>query len=89
MVVFLATTVSTAPVEGKNTSHVICLCWFYSVLFYLWRWEILLCIPEKEQEEVEVETTEEVEGELSEEEEGRPVCVRNLLLFWKCSFSDK
>lgn len=29
----------------------------------------LLCSPEKEQEEVEVEATEE--GELSEEEEGR------------------
>lgn len=34
---------------------------------------VLLCFPEKEQEEVEVEATEEVEGELSEEEEGRRV----------------
>lgn len=31
----------------------------------------MLCFPEKEQEEVEVEVIEEVEGELSEEEEGR------------------
>lgn len=39
------------------------------------RYEVVLCFPEKEQEEGEVEATEE--GELSEEEEGRSVylCV--------------
>lgn len=38
-----------------------------------------MCLPEKEQEEVEVEATEE--GEVSEEEEGRPsVCERSQLL---------
>lgn len=71
LVVFLATTVSTAPLEGKKILHLPLV--LTDTLLNLWRYEVLLCFPEKEQEEVEVEATEE--GELSEEEEGRPVCV--------------
>lgn len=40
-------------------------------MFELCRRESLLCFPEKEREEAELEATEEVEGELSEEEEGK------------------
>lgn len=72
IVIFLTTTISTAPVEGKNTSRDT-----QTRMFHEWRSHTMFVFPEKEQEEVEVEATEEVEGELSEEEEGR----RGYLLF--------
>lgn len=69
MVVFLATTVSMAPVEGKKTPHSIV---HHGYSHFFSSSDLVLCLPEKEQEEVEVEAMEEGEGELSEEEEGRP-----------------
>ena len=78
LVIFLTTTASTAPVEGKNEFHFITLCCF-GVFFpsgLSCGVKRICCFPEKEIE-VESEATEEMEGELSEEEEGRPVCLRN------------
>lgn len=76
MVIFLTTTVSTAPVEGKNEFHFLILCWYFFCFFLSGGDKRICCFPEKELE-VESEAAEEMEGELSEEEEGRPVCLRN------------
>lgn len=63
MIILLTTTVSAAPVEGKNWSE----SQPQILVFSRRRVFFLFCVPEKE----EVEAAEEVEGELSEEEEGR------------------